>query len=247
MPSVLDNPQAGLTVDEMVTILADEFGARVANTKFSNDAIRQINRALLMIQQHNPQIRAFTVHDGEVTLQDGVAVYDVTQDVENGGWGWTKCTEVLTVFVSALSPYPMEMVKLDQWRRRGEATDQPGIPETCVVLDQKRVRIFPTPQADATGTGDYRQDVPTLPSGATRVDWPAGWDNVALMGAEWLMSRFRRPEMVPQFKDDFDQALDKIRRGENLTGVRPRRAVATRNIRGTRTLPHDNSMDWRNR
>ena len=44
-----------------------------------------------------------------------------------------------------------------------------------LMLDHKRVRIFPTPQSDATGYGDYRQDVPTLPSGDVRVDWPAGY------------------------------------------------------------------------
>lgn len=245
MSEVLEGSQEGMSPDLMLLSLADEFGANPSNTKFRGKAIRALNRALLRIAEHNPQLRRFVVHDADVTLLADTAVYDVADTLENGGWGWTLCREVLSVVVPSLSDAPLEMVKLDQWRRRGEKTETPGIPETCIVLDHRRVRIYPTPNTDSTGKGDYRQEVPAIEAGGGRVSWPAGWDEVALLGGEFYISRFLRPEMVTVLKADFEAALDSMRRGERVTGVRPSRAVATRNIRGQRRVPADNSTDWR--
>jgi hypothetical protein len=241
--AALEGTQPGITWEDIKGIVTEEFGFRDTNTRFVTLALRQYNRALLDIWKHFPTIRRFTVHDAEVTIKEGVDVYDVRATAENGGWGWTRCVEVMNVIIPDIYNLGLETMSLEQYRPRQDLLIEAGRPEGVVLIDNYNVRIVPTPEADHTGTGDYRTDVPWITTG--KPDWPAGWDQVALIGCEFYLSKSHRPRSKLVTQDEYEHQLNLLRRGEFAPREKPDRAISTRSIRQRRLIPHDNSTDVR--
>ncbi|HUV10656.1 MAG TPA: hypothetical protein VMX12_06730 [Acidimicrobiia bacterium] len=249
MVTVLSGAQAGLTVEEIQQIVADNWGFHTSNTRQMNMVRRMVNRALRQIANHNPKLRIFLVHDADVTLVAGVTQYDVRALVANGGWGWDNCQEVLEIVIPELDDRPLEKLTREQFRERSNSTDYTGTPEAWFPIDQTRVRIFPTPASAYTGKGDYNVDIPSITTG--QLAWPRMWDEAIVAGVEWLVSKNRmrdQPAAVREYERTFYKLLDDIEVWEKTTPVRPSRVTRTRAFRSKRGLPRDNSRDtghWR--
>jgi hypothetical protein len=242
--TALEGTQPGLTWGTIQAILTEEFGYSSNDTRFLNLALNQYNRALLDISKDFPSIRRFNVHDATVTISDGVSTYDVRNTTENGGWGWDGCVEILSIVIPDLQRIPLELMTIEQWRPRMDLNVEEGRPWGAVIIDNYNVRLVPTPQEDLTGTGDYRVESPRITDSGDRPDWPAGWDLVALMGAEAYLSKSHRPRVPVATMAEYQMELSKIRRGEFGPRQRPDRAVVTRALRSRRFIPHDNSTDY---
>lgn len=243
MPEVLDgavNP--GIPFETALAICADAFGYKPDNARFRNRVLRAFNRALLDIWNEWPTIRRFTVVDAEALIQAGVHTYDVTEDPENGGFGWESCEEVLELkFAGANRLRNVEKIDLETYRFRQQNYPESGPTQGFVIIDGRRIKLFPTPDQSYTAAGDYIQSVPYITTG--RVNWPKGWDQVATLGCEYYLARELRPDIAATYKDDWREALLNLRRTDTSKGQRPMRAVSTRRLDRVRMMPHDNSTD----
>lgn len=243
MAVALDGSRRGIPVSEALAMAAEIYGYDPSNTRFRNNVIKNYNRALLEIWNEHPQRRRFKVHDAEIQLQSGVEIYDVRESVEDGGWGWTYCEEIIEVFFPNNVTGPVQKIGLDQFRLRQDVFSETGPPETLVIIDNYHVRMSPNPDQIYTGKGDYFQSVPYLTTG--RVDWPYGWDVAALDGCIAFLAQTYRPWQFDSLYKKFLASVQMTRRSDQNTAVRPQRAQSTRARRERRAIPHDNSADVR--
>lgn len=243
MPEILGgatNP--GIPFAEVLNICAEEFGYKPENSRFANRVKRAFNRALLDIWNEYPGLRRFVVHDADASIRAGVHTYDVVEDPENGGFGWTNCEEVLELkFADSNRNRTVEKIDLETFRWREQNFPESGPTQGFVIVDSRRIRIFPTPDQNYTAKGDYQQTVPYITEG--RVSWPKGWDQTALLGCEYYLAKTMRPDIAGNFREDFRSSLASLRAGDQNKGQRPMRAVTTRRYDRHRLLPADNSTD----
>ncbi len=246
--TVLEGGQSGLTVDEIVQQVADEWGGPVASSRFSNRVKRRINRVLRDIHLYNPKLPIFTVVGADVTLQAGVSEYDVTLDVDNGGFGWTNCVEVLDLVFNSLDNRPLEKIDLERWRERSELLSEQGPPMSWFAVDKRRVYITPAPDQAYTGVGDYRSDMPEVTSG--QLAWPRSWDECLLSGVHYFtaMTRLREnPSGLRAYEQRYETQKALIE-WDSKTTPKPQPAIAVRDLRSPRFIHRDNSRDdrrWR--
>jgi hypothetical protein len=249
MPEVLEGSQTGLTVNNIIVLLAQDVGYNVGNTRFQGKVKNWINETLRDIQIQDPKMRRTVVHEATGNTIAGVAEYDVRKDPADGGFGWTNCREVLSLLVPLLSDLPLERIGLERFRSRGEALGSvTGPPHSFVIIDGFRIRMDPTPDGIWALTGDYIQNIPSITAGSAQIDWPREWDQVLMEGVRAHAYRVIHKENPAVWKvqwDIYQGFIQEIRHGDVATAERPRRVILTRGIRGRRYIPHDNSTDIR--
>lgn len=247
MPEVLagtEETSPGLTIGEMISILAEEFGVRADNTRFRSYCVRMLNRAFADLRMEWPLLRRFRNVDAELTVFSGVSDYDVRALPTDGGFGWTNCVEIESIRIPGIVSSHLPLVSLEQYRQRQDYLLDDGIPFGMVAIDPYRIKIFPAPAQDYTGSGDYWQDVPYITDLAARIDWPRGWDSVSLAGAETYISMSMKPEATEGYREKWLSGLASLGAGDRaMRRTRPQRAVVTRNLRQRRRFAYDNSQD----
>jgi hypothetical protein len=246
MPSVLSGSQDGMTVDEIILEIADSWGAPSGSDRFKNLVKRRINRVIRMIWNSDPKLRIYRVAGATAILQSGVGEYNVTLPIANGGFGWDNCAEVETLVFNIFDNRPLERLEMEQWRERSELLSHIGPPESWVSIDQYRIIVFPTPDDDYEGVGDYWRTIPSISTG--QLDWPRAWDEALVAGVDYLFARVKlrdRPGAIKEVRDSFYKLLEDIETYDKNTAVRPFRAQATRYLRSRRDIPTDNSTDLR--
>lgn len=250
MPEVLVGSMPGLTVAKATVTMADLLGISTNNNRFKNAVKGWLNDTLQDIQLHDPKMRRTIVHDAPWTTIPGVAVYDVRATVENGGFGWDNCFEVVALVSPDVSTRPLEPLSLAQYRQRSYIMSDAGPSYGWVLLDQFRVRVVPIPDQAYSGTGDYYQDIPEITDPAAKVDWPRAWDAVLMQGLkyrglEWLYTN--QPGLWAKAYAIYQDRIAKLKLAERTTARRPGAAVSVRALRSRRRIPHDNSTDSRYR
>lgn len=243
MPQVLDGDQPGLTVADILRQVADALGYQPTQSRFANACKDWIQSTLLDIQLADPKMRRTVAIDCELTLKAGVDTYDVALDVDDGGFGWTNCAEVLRLKLDSYAS-PLEVVSMSQYRSRaGMIPDKAGPVQTVVLVDQRRVKIVPAPADDMTGVGDYVQSLPKLVDPGDKIEWPRAWDVVLLEGCLWRGYRWHSPT-DSAWRDSmrvYENLKATLTAGDKATAVRPSRVVVTRALKRTRlsSLPND--------
>lgn len=238
MAEILAGTSPGIPIGEMVAVLADDFGYRPDNTRFKAHCIRNINRAYHDIWLDYPRIRRQIVCDADVTIVSGVSMYDVAETVENGGWGWDRCVEILSIVLPAQQTPQLELIQLHQWRERQDYLVPAGPPMSAVLIDHRRVRIVPEPNYnDATGKGDYLQATPQITADGDRISWPPAADQVVLLGAEFYLSLSYRTDLADRRERAYEKAREKLRTGEIDGGPMVKFAIVARNFMRRRGRP----------
>lgn len=247
MAEILEGSSPGIPIGEMIAVMADDFGYRPENTRFRAFCIRNINRAYHDVWLDYPRIRRHVVCNADVTIVSGTAEYDVVETVDNGGWGWTNCVEILSIVLPNQQSHQLELIQLHQWRKRQDYLVSAGPPIAAILLDHRRVRIVPDPNYADVGKGDYLQAIPYISDANDRMSWPQSADQVVLLGAEYYCSRIYRPEITEALKKDYMEGREKLRTGEIDGGPPVKYAIVARNYTRRRFMPHDNSQDvrWR--
>lgn len=243
--TVIEDGQSGLTVDEIVQIVADDWGGPINNNRFVNAVKRRINRALRHIHNFNRSLRIFRVVGAEFTLVAGTDQYNVREVVENGGFGWDNCVEVLTLIVPDVDSRPLEKIDRHRMRERSEVGLGNQPPMSWFPIDGTRVGLFPAPDQGYVGIGDYLTDVPEVTSGS--LNWPHSWDEALLAGVQYYtaFAKMRnQPGSVITYKNAFDEQLALIE-WQDGDGDLPKRVVVTRDQRSNRHIYRDNSRDVR--
>lgn len=244
----LTGSQAGLTVNDIWIIIADDWGYNSNNTRMKNIVMRRVNRAIRDIANHDPKWRILRVVGADVHLSAGQSQYDTRDLVVNGGFGWDTCVEVQQIVMTDNDNRPLEKLTVEQWRERSHQLDIQGIPTAWVAIDQRRVIIYPTPIADADGIGDYLAELPSLSDFGGQLEWPRHWDEAIMRGVEYHTAKTRlreNPQAVAPYRVAFDAAMTDMTVWEKTQEVRPFQAVVTRKLRSRKWIPRDNSTDLR--
>lgn len=248
-PLVISGSQDGLTASAILQQVAGEVGRNPQNDRFRNLVLGWINEVIRRVQLVDSKLRHTTVHQATVTFKRGVVQYEVTDSIANGGFGWTNCHEVLLLIIPAFSNLPLETVDLEDFRQRWETQNTvEGPPHTWVPLSKTRVRIYPTPDADYVGEGDYLQEQPSITDFQQQVSWPRTWDQVLIEGVRYHAFRNYLKDqrgIIRDQKQVYDEHMVALQDDERVTPVRPGRAVVTRRLRSRRYVYNDNSTDAR--
>lgn len=246
---VLTGSQVGVTAEEAAKILARDWGRNPDSNRWKNAVLERMNRAIRKISATIPRGSVFRVIGADLTVTAGIRDYTVTEDTENGGFGWTNCTRILNIVLSSRDDAPLERIGIEQYRERGELLSSVGPPGSWVEISGTKIRLEPTPDATLTGEGDYLVEMPSLTTMKTRIGGvPKWWDEVLLCGTEYYTARARykeRPSAIRTYKADFFGMLEDVVDWDFTESARPRRAIVTRTMRSRRARPHDNSTDVR--
>ena len=250
MSQVLDGTQAALTLASIQMRMANLLGQNPNSNRFKNLVLEWCNDTIQEIQLSDPELRRTVVHEAPFNVTSGNNEYDVRDTVENGGFNWPNCFEVLSIVIPDISTRPLEPMTLNQWRNRSYILSDTGPPYGWVMLDQFRIKLVPTPSGDYEGVGDYKQNIPTFSDAGAYIDWPRPWDSVLLKGVkargkEWHFDD-QPGAYLPAWRI-YQDAIDDMSLHDRQTNRVPRRAIVTRHQRSRRHVASDNSTDYRYR
>lgn len=245
---VLEGEQSGLTQNDILQIICDDWGYNPTSDRIKNMVFRRINRCLRDIRLRIPTWHLLRVVGAEITVRAGEGQYDPKEEVENGGWGWTDVVEVGDVFLPDFDSRPLERLTLEDFRQRSAVTSELGDPTAIIPIDPRRVLIYPTPSADSVGYGDYWCELPSLTSPTARVEWPRHLDEALMAGTEFYTAQARmreNPRAVREYREQYFEKIVQIEEWDKNQQVRPLQARTTRSMRSRRLIPRDNSTDTR--
>lgn len=248
MPTVVTGAQEGASVNEIIQVMADNWGYREDNNRFKNLIKRRINQTIREICNREPRMRVFRVFDAVATLKSGVGTYDVRETVQNGGFGWDGCTLVEQLIFNVIDNRPLERLEPEQFRERADLLETDGPPESWVSIKPWVVKIFPKPDADIVGAGDYWTELASLSEGTDVLDWPRSLDEVVMAGVDRLTAMVRlreRPQAIIPFERRFKDGLQDLTINEKVKTSRPQQGIIIRHLRSRRTIPSDNATDTR--
>ncbi len=247
---VLEGGQNGLTQNDILQVICDDWGYPPTSSRIQNMVFRRINRSIRDIHLRIPTWRNLRVVGAEVLVRAGQSEYDPRRAVIDGGWGWDTCVEVGDVVLPGFDTRPLERLTLEDFRQRSQILDNQGSPTAIVPIDPRRVMIHPAPSMDSTGYGDYWCELPSLVSATARLEWPRQLDEAILRGTEYHTAKARmreNPRALREYRDQFYEAILAIEAWDKAQQVRPLQAKVTRAMRSRRLIPRDNSTDmgWR--
>lgn len=249
-PQILEKSDLnGSSVAEVVQIVCDDYGYNPQNPRIRNMLKRRINRSVRYINTRAPNMYFLRRVNQPFSLVAGQSDYDVTDPVANGGFGWSDCSEVMTLVLDGSDTRPLERLDLEQYRERGTAYYASGPAQSWVIVDGRRLIIDPEPAQSVTGFGDYIAQLGRLSDDADSIGgWPQAWDEAIVAGTLYYtaMAKMReRPGGIMPSSSYFSELVERIVEKDKTRRNRPQQAMATRDMRSTRAFPHDNSTDLR--